>query len=408
MKPYKIFISHSHQNKSTAEAVLNILSDAFKGRIEFYLAVKEVQAGVLWKEELKRKLLEKDAIISLVTPDFINQPWFHIEWAPFWLSEKACFLLLTAGLTNDNLILPMRDRQVRNIDNKDEIANFFQALHTITESPGDAPRSYDQHVNQFLNETRNTLELELLSSYEKYRNGEKLPEDEGKIEKILTKFYNDGDLDTVKKLARGINNDRLEQKTALVALEKGNLSLCEIICESIKSSDLLYEIVYELINRNHLNASEFTGIIKKIETNDTLIRIVYNLVRIGHEGHPIFPYIVDKINDNSRDKIARVMIPAGQSGTPSFDYILKKMENAVHLSYVANELIEFKSYKSEQFKTIVLKLFQKNDKHVTRLLDSLQEIDPEYICLLYKSDFFASLPADSKIMKWLAEKAVNC
>ena len=75
---YRIFVSHTGNDKVIAEEVTRIINNAFEGDIEFYLASQEIGGGDEWKEAIKDNINKCDAIICLVTPEYVHKPWLFI------------------------------------------------------------------------------------------------------------------------------------------------------------------------------------------------------------------------------------------------------------------------------------------------------------------------------------------
>ena len=49
---YKIFISHCKDDSKIAEKILELINNAFEGKINCYLAKKEILSGDDWKREI--------------------------------------------------------------------------------------------------------------------------------------------------------------------------------------------------------------------------------------------------------------------------------------------------------------------------------------------------------------------
>ena len=86
--PYRIFVSHTANDKLIAEEITRIINNAFEGDIELYLAFQEIGGGDEWKKSIKDNLNKCDAIICLVTPEYAHKHWLFIEWSAFWIADK--------------------------------------------------------------------------------------------------------------------------------------------------------------------------------------------------------------------------------------------------------------------------------------------------------------------------------
>jgi hypothetical protein len=125
--PYKIFVSHTANDRLIAEEATRVINNAFEGEIQLYLACHEIGGGDEWKKSIKDNLQQCDALLCLVTPEYAHKPWLFIEWSAFWLADKRFYILLTDDVKLSDLVHPMQDRQTTNI--LDEVSVRMFSAH---------------------------------------------------------------------------------------------------------------------------------------------------------------------------------------------------------------------------------------------------------------------------------------
>ncbi|HFD40523.1 MAG TPA: TIR domain-containing protein [Anaerolineae bacterium] len=123
---YRIFVSHTKVDSEVAQAITNVLNNAFEGNVHLYLASREVIGGEEWKKELKKELKERDAIICVITPESVRSPWLFIEWSAFWIADKRFYLLISDEIRVSDLVQPMQDRQMTLMQQKISVINLFR------------------------------------------------------------------------------------------------------------------------------------------------------------------------------------------------------------------------------------------------------------------------------------------
>lgn len=122
----KLFLSHAASEYYLAQTVrlrLEELSD----EIECFLHADDVIAGDDWEARIRTAAGECDGLVSLVTRNYIERPWFVAEWAAFWFQDKPWYLLLR-GVTPDSVFEPMRRRQAFSLDDRRSVERFLSSL----------------------------------------------------------------------------------------------------------------------------------------------------------------------------------------------------------------------------------------------------------------------------------------
>ncbi len=76
---------------------------------------------------------ECQAGLFILTPKYQNSMWSVSEFTAFWLEDKPIFLLCIGEIDRDILYAPMRDYQIADISNVDEVKIFIERLSNILE-----------------------------------------------------------------------------------------------------------------------------------------------------------------------------------------------------------------------------------------------------------------------------------
>src|SRR2546422_122419 len=88
----RLFLSHASEDLDLARAVARCLSGT--GRLSVAQMEQQIQSADDWSERIRSELAQSDAALFLVTPNFVDRPWFFVEWAASWVQEKPPHLLL--------------------------------------------------------------------------------------------------------------------------------------------------------------------------------------------------------------------------------------------------------------------------------------------------------------------------
>ena len=121
----RLFISHANTNLEVAEALKLRLSEL--PDVVCFLLATDIAPGEDWEQRIRQAAHDCDAIACLVTPDYIQRPWFYAEWATFWYQEKPWYLLmLDAGL--DDVFEVMRRRQTTFLDQRRSVERLITSL----------------------------------------------------------------------------------------------------------------------------------------------------------------------------------------------------------------------------------------------------------------------------------------
>lgn len=156
--PYKIFVSHIHEEAALAAVIKASLEDAFAGRIEAFVSSDPGSnpGGENWLDKIARELRDPQTrmLISLVSPAALGAPWIAIELGAAWILGLSVFPICHSGQSFDNLPRPMQDFGGADLERDDNTAKrLIGAVEraTAVRTPGRWP------VDAFLSEMRGAL-----------------------------------------------------------------------------------------------------------------------------------------------------------------------------------------------------------------------------------------------------------
>jgi len=111
MEPIRVFVSHSHEDVRMAKNLSNAL-----GVLDVvpFLAHSDIVGGELWKEAIRDKLDECDAVVALLTGNFRKSKFTEQEIGAAWALKKPVLPLYTGNEMPGGFIA---DRQYIKYDN---------------------------------------------------------------------------------------------------------------------------------------------------------------------------------------------------------------------------------------------------------------------------------------------------
>lgn len=125
---YKLFLSYSLSESAIAKELNTQLNNAFMGNLVFFSASEQLASGVDWKKAIRDALNECEAGLFILTPKYQKSMWSVSEFTAFWLDDKPMFLICIGEIDRDNLYYPMRDYQIADISNVDEMKRLLERL----------------------------------------------------------------------------------------------------------------------------------------------------------------------------------------------------------------------------------------------------------------------------------------
>ncbi|KPA11408.1 hypothetical protein MHK_008383, partial [Candidatus Magnetomorum sp. HK-1] len=355
---YQIFVSHTKDDTPIAQAVTTIINNAFRGRLELYLAVNEIVGGATWKEEVKEKIDKSDAIISIVTCDSINKPWIYIEWSPFWFQNKRYYTLLTSDIGVSQLIQPMHDRQTTDMTDRIQVESFFQAL--ANDSHADIPIPWHK-ANEFIAAVEKGEKTKQSNAYSVFRVSlKKLPNDDISKQKIAHFFYQEKEWDTFGTIVNRIANDGIKHDMAIEALNEDQTTGLYQLIQHIGAADKLVYIALAIIKKGDLDHNLLRELLEDISIKNQaeLRKVLIFLASNDQEDTDLFSYICSLMTNMAEyRKVAIYFVQNNRLNSIIFEDLVENITNMAELRKVAIELLTHNKQDTKQFFKIIKLLY---------------------------------------------------
>lgn len=363
--PYRIFVSHTANDKLIAEEITRIINNAFEGDIELYLAFQEIGGGDEWKKSIKDNLNKCDAIICLVTPEYAHKPWLFIEWSAFWIADKKYYTLLTDEIKLSDLVHPMQDRQVTYMLDEPSVRMFFRSLSSDSNH---LTIPYAQ-VTPFIETIKDAIYMrdkeKAEKSYGKYKdNLDKLPASDLEKRTIAEYFYERDDHQLFHQIAAKIRDDIVKSAMAVRLVNDGDLTGVVQLTEKILSADRLAEIATRLIDLQHHDSRQLKELIDNIATK----------------------------NQAELRKIAVYLLNRGEGDSEFFDYILKTLTSMAEMRKIASHLISDGHQRTDLFTSVFDILRSNNQRETEKIMVELFEQDKDLFNEILSKNLITNKP----------------
>ena len=124
----QIFISHAVTDQALAKSLAKCI-EAGGPDIKAFVASRagDIRADADWTHGVERALRDADAYVILLTVNSVLRPWVNFETGAAWFSERTC-ILVRAGLTPEEIPLPLSSKQVYSLEGVDDAQAVFDAL----------------------------------------------------------------------------------------------------------------------------------------------------------------------------------------------------------------------------------------------------------------------------------------
>lgn len=391
--PYNIFLSHSEIDTPIAKAVAKIINDVFAGDIFIYLALENVVGGAAWKNELKENLDRCDAIITIFTQESLFKPWIYVEWSPFWLKNKIYYTLITNDISNADLIQPMIDRQVINLNKTEDVRLFFKALSKDSKTENS---SFWRHVDDFVIAVENGLNEKLDTKYGIFRRIEKeLPEGDFEKRKISEFFYKKNDYINFLRVVQRIRDDWTKVDIILNLFKDSKIShtdeltLSLEIAKTINRGSYIGDVVKEIISLGDLETKVVFDLVDMVSkrNQDELRYIAEYLVEHDHENSDLFKHVIESTRSNVHLRnVAKHAIGLSKHEGELLNYLIGLFNNSAELKNVALELIDTNHYHSSCMDKVVDKIISRGNftNYLKSVLTHLAVKDRGYAIQYFK------------------------
>ncbi len=385
----KIFLSFSSQELELAKVLNRILNNAFQGQINCFIANTDIGAGELWEERIKIALKGNDAILTILTPDFVSRPWAYLEWAAFWLNDKNTYVLVTEDVDIDNLIAPIKQRQIVRLNNEDSIKNLIKTLSERASYPF-IPYGFASELRNEVTKKYKELSLQKLShSFSKYRDaGEALPfQDNDKADIIRYFVEHEKDEASIVRIFDGIADNSVKISLILRFLDKGDLGLVTKTFEAVSNKTSLQPLLKKLYEGGEKSRPIFLKVLDYIKDNHVALRgIGEYLISISdptkidssHVNTPTFVKIVEMFTNMAElRKLGEYMIENGFSTQAAFDNLVTKFysHNVAELRKLLIALVHSTNYQPNEVEEQITLLIKKNQREAAKVMIELWTID---------------------------------
>lgn len=410
---YKIFISHTNNDRRLAEGIKQIINNAFQGTIHLYLAIHEIDGGAEWKKEIKENLERCDAVISVITRHSVQKPWILIEWAAFWLQDKKFYTLISDEIKVSEIINPMTDRQVTTLTDVDSVKRFFRNLSRDA-NYGTVPYQY---VEEFVEAVRIAIKLQdqefAEQSYAKYRTSlVDLPRNDAEKRKIADFFYESGELNVFNSVVNEIRDDLVKYEIAAQMIVEGDLDTATRIVRNIRAADKLNSVARTLIDYGYINVRILHEIIEDIASKNQaeLRSLAIHTIALGLEDSDLFESIIGSFGSMAElRKVVIHLVENNKLTSDSFDDLIEHFTttNRAELRKVAEFLIESGQEETLQFKKILLILAAHNQKETEKVLTTLFRTNPQHARRLINEKLITNRQSLERLNKLMSETNNN-
>lgn len=213
----RLFLSHAATDLAVAKALRLRLEEV--PDVQCFVLADDLAPGNDWEVQIRRAASECEAIACLVTPEYMDRPWFYAEWAAFWFQEKTWFLLMYRT-SLDDVFEVMRRRHVAFLDDRRSVEKLFAEL-----AEGRQPaRGFDLLAAETVRSVADADARQARARLEDNltRLGVLMRQGESNVsEDVLDALLGSGQLDAIVRIARQTSSDgpvkRRQLATLLVA-----------------------------------------------------------------------------------------------------------------------------------------------------------------------------------------------
>lgn len=129
MNSYSIFISHYSEEYPIANAIKELIEEAFCGIPSVFLS-SDISRGTNWFQKVKERLTASDEILTIFTYKSVERPWINIETGYGIMAERVVTPLLFGGYTKADLPVIYQLRQGVDYQIEKDVVGLFQSILT--------------------------------------------------------------------------------------------------------------------------------------------------------------------------------------------------------------------------------------------------------------------------------------
>lgn len=327
----RFFLSYGHSDRRIADELRDQLLKAFPGELSFFMSGWDILPGEKWKERIKESLTkETTAIVLLLTPEYMKRPWAHVEWAPFWLSDRTTFVLTTRGVNTADLISPMRDNQMADLFKVSDVRNLLNGIGKQLNSPPTDPDGISEAIALRTEQLFNDNEAERSSTqFGVYKGApELLPRDDRKKEEVFW-FYLDREPDPAMQQAvfSRIDDPAVQGNILNVLIDKGRLDEAAPLVKEVTNKDYLRPALRTMVARELTGSALFERLMDSISDNNMNVRSFSEFI-VDSQGaeHPLLAKLIPlQRNMAELRNLGKYLIAKGQDLSPAFEQVVERV-----------------------------------------------------------------------------------
>ncbi|WP_186370720.1 toll/interleukin-1 receptor domain-containing protein [Shouchella miscanthi] len=101
----KIFFSHASKDESFVTSLIDLIQVTLELKRDefFYTSGGEIRSGDKWLDRIRVELDKSDLVVAIVTPNFLESSYCHIELGASWIKELKVVPIMVPPTNKDSL-----------------------------------------------------------------------------------------------------------------------------------------------------------------------------------------------------------------------------------------------------------------------------------------------------------------
>ena len=126
----RAFISHISEEAEVASRLKEVLDQDFLGNLNVFVSSdsESIAAGEDWLKSIDEALRNSKLLIILCSPVSIRRPWINFEAGAAWVLDVPIIPLCHAGLTPNDLPMPLSLRQGLSLKDEESLRRLYQRI----------------------------------------------------------------------------------------------------------------------------------------------------------------------------------------------------------------------------------------------------------------------------------------